>query len=58
MKKILETIRSYRTAKTYTATMIIAGHTITVPVVAKDIDAALHKAEIIADDCGFVIDVA
>ena len=58
MKKIIETItNAFAARNTYNATMLIAGQQITVPVIAKDMNAALRQAEIIADDCGFVIDI-
>lgn len=58
MKKLIESIRNIFDRKTYNTTMIIAGKIVTVPVIAKDIQSAARQAEILCDDCGFVIDVA
>lgn len=58
MKKIITTIKTaFAQKNTYTATMIIAGMTVTHSVKARDYNSALKQAEIIVDDCGFVVDI-
>lgn len=58
MKTIMNSLRSaFAARRPFTATMIIAGITLTRTILARDPEEAKRIAEIIIDDCGFLVDL-